>query len=200
MDSISSISFPNEPLISWTQRWTLHDHFCHHFWVGLVLLCCCTHPKVMSKMVKKCSTLCSTDQRFIRKRNTTYRIHTLVGGSEYLTIGENSSLANIFYARSLVFKKSELLRIFTNYGELFLFFNYQVTSLGSTYIIKIIGIYFHHNKSAFSILTSRHDEFFMHYIEQWYRVGFWRIDFFYATYWFSPIMFKLFLGYMYNKV
>ena len=78
MDSISSISFPNEPLISSTQRWTFLDHFCHHFWVGLVLLCCCTHPKVMTKMVKKCSTLCLTDQRFIRKRNTTYRIHTFV--------------------------------------------------------------------------------------------------------------------------
>ena len=79
MDSISSIFFPNEPLISWTQRWTFLDHFCHHFWVGLVLLCCCTHPKVMAKMAKKCSTLCSTDQRFILKRNTTYRIHTLAG-------------------------------------------------------------------------------------------------------------------------
>ena len=37
-----------------------------------------THPKVMTKMVEKCSMLCSTDQRFIQKRNTTYRIHTLV--------------------------------------------------------------------------------------------------------------------------
>ena len=70
MDFISSISFPNEPLISWT----FLDHFCHHFWVGLLLLCCCTHPKVMTKMFKKCST----DQRFIRKINTTYKIHTLV--------------------------------------------------------------------------------------------------------------------------
>ena len=34
--------------------------------------------KWMTKMVKKCSTLYSTDQRFIRKRNTTYRIHTLI--------------------------------------------------------------------------------------------------------------------------
>ena len=32
-----------------------------------------THPKVMTKMVKKCLT----DQRFIRKRNTTYKIGTL---------------------------------------------------------------------------------------------------------------------------
>ena len=70
MDFISSISFPNEPLISWT----FLDHFCHHCWVGLLLLCCCTHPKVMTKMAKKCST----DQRLIRKRNTTYKIHTLV--------------------------------------------------------------------------------------------------------------------------
>ena len=70
MDFISSISFPNEPLISWT----FLEHFCHHFWVGLLLLCCCTHPKVMTKIAKKCWT----DQRFIRKRNTTYKIHTLV--------------------------------------------------------------------------------------------------------------------------
>ena len=47
--------------------------FCHHFWVGLLLLYCCTHPKVMTKMFKKCST----DQRSIWKRNTTYKIHTL---------------------------------------------------------------------------------------------------------------------------
>ena len=42
----------------------------HFFWVGLLLLCCCTHPKVMTRMAKKCST----DQRFIRKINTTYKI------------------------------------------------------------------------------------------------------------------------------
>jgi hypothetical protein len=33
-----------------------------------------THPKVMKKMFKKCST----DQRFIRKGNITYEIGTLV--------------------------------------------------------------------------------------------------------------------------
>ena len=71
MDFISSISFPN----------TMLNISCHHFWVGLVLLCCCIHPKVMTKMANKCSTLCSTDQRFIRKRNTTYKIHTLAGSS-----------------------------------------------------------------------------------------------------------------------
>ena len=48
--------------------------FCHHFWVGLLLLCYCTHPKVMTKMLKKCSS----EQRFIRERNTIYKIHTLV--------------------------------------------------------------------------------------------------------------------------
>ena len=41
-----------------------------HFFVGLLLLCCRTHPKVMTKMTKKSST----DQRVIRKRNTTYKI------------------------------------------------------------------------------------------------------------------------------
>ena len=73
MDFIRSISFPNKPLISWT----FLGHFCHHFWVGATAKQHQTHPKVMTKMVKKCSTLCSTDERFIRKRNTTYRIHTL---------------------------------------------------------------------------------------------------------------------------
>ena len=67
MDFISSISFSNEPLISWT----FLEHFCHHFWVGLLLLL--DPPKSDEKMFKKFST----DQRFIRKRNTTYKIHTL---------------------------------------------------------------------------------------------------------------------------
>ena len=74
---ISSISFLIEPLISWSQRWTFLDHFCHNFWVGATAKQQQTHPKVMTKMVKKCSTLCSIDQSFIRKRNTTYRVHTL---------------------------------------------------------------------------------------------------------------------------
>ena len=59
MDFISSISFPNEQLNL--------GHFGNHFWVGAT-------AKVMTKMIKKCST----DQRFIRKRNTTYEIGTLV--------------------------------------------------------------------------------------------------------------------------
>ena len=56
------------------------NHFCHHFWVGLLLLCCCTHPKMITKMAKKCSI----DQRFIRKRNTTCKIHTLVMYTSFL--------------------------------------------------------------------------------------------------------------------
>ena len=43
---------------------------------------CCTNPKVMTKMFRKCST----DQRFIRKRNTTYKIHTLVTKYVYLPV------------------------------------------------------------------------------------------------------------------
>ena len=74
MDFINSISFPNEPLISGK----FLDHFCYHFWAGL--LCCCTHPKMMTKIAKKCST----DQRFIRKRNTAYKIHTLVKGANHV--------------------------------------------------------------------------------------------------------------------
>ena len=68
MDFISSISFPNEPLISWT----FLGHFCHHFWMGATEEQQQTHPKVTTKMVKKCSI----DQRFIQKRNN--KIHTLI--------------------------------------------------------------------------------------------------------------------------
>ena len=67
MDFISSSSFPNEPLISST----FLEHFCHHLWV--VQQQQQTHPKVMTEMFK----ICSTDQRFIRKRNITYKIGNL---------------------------------------------------------------------------------------------------------------------------
>ena len=72
MDFISSISFPSDQLnisqicISWP--------FLSSLLGGFASVCCCTHPKVMIKMVKKRST----DQIFIWKRNTTYKIHTLV--------------------------------------------------------------------------------------------------------------------------
>ena len=77
MDSMNSISFLNEPLISWKNRRTFLDHFCHQFWVGATAKQHQTHPKVITKMAKKCSMLCSTDQRFIQKRNTNHKIHTL---------------------------------------------------------------------------------------------------------------------------
>ena len=62
------------------QLWSIERffyHFCHHFWVGLVLLC--THPKVIicTKVAKKCST----DQSCILKEVTSYKIHTLTGMS-----------------------------------------------------------------------------------------------------------------------
>ena len=69
MDFVRSYYFPNATLTSWT----LLDHFCH-FWLGLLLLCCCTYPKVMTKMAKKCST----GQSCIRKEVTCYKIGTLV--------------------------------------------------------------------------------------------------------------------------
>ena len=70
MDFVRSYFFPNATLTSWT----FLDHFCHHFWVSLLLLCCCTHPKVMTKMAKNCST----GQSCIRKEVTSYKIGTLV--------------------------------------------------------------------------------------------------------------------------
>ena len=76
MDFVRSYFFPNATLTSWT----FLDHFCHHFWVGLVLLCCCTHPKVITKMAKKCST----DQSCIKKEVTSYKIHTLAPTSQFL--------------------------------------------------------------------------------------------------------------------
>ena len=53
--------------------WSI-DHFLNIFDITFGWVQQQTHPKVMTRMFKKCST----DQRFIRKRNTTYRIHTLV--------------------------------------------------------------------------------------------------------------------------
>ena len=52
-------------------------------------------------MVKKCSKVCSTDQRFMQKRNTTYRIYTLVDYFKTITklLVRNFNLynANIVY-------------------------------------------------------------------------------------------------------
>ena len=63
---VRSYFFMNETLGSWT----FLGHFCHHVWVGATAKQHQPHPKVMTKMVKNCST----DQSFIRKRNTTYKI------------------------------------------------------------------------------------------------------------------------------
>ena len=46
MDFISSISFTDEPLISWT----FLGYFCHHFWVGATAKQQQTQPKVVTKM------------------------------------------------------------------------------------------------------------------------------------------------------
>ena len=64
MDFISSISFPNEPPISLT----FLGHFCRHYRLGATAKQQQTHPK----MVK----------RFIRERNTIYKIGTLVAKVE----------------------------------------------------------------------------------------------------------------------
>ena len=46
MDFVSSVTFLNEPLSSWT----FLEHFCHHFWVGATAKQQQTHPKVMTKL------------------------------------------------------------------------------------------------------------------------------------------------------
>ena len=68
MDFVRSYFFPNATLTSWK----FFDHFCHH--LGLLSLCCCTNPKMMTKMAKKCST----DQSCIWKEVTSYKIGILV--------------------------------------------------------------------------------------------------------------------------
>ena len=72
MDFISSISFQNKPLSSWT----FLGHFCHHFWVDATAKQQQTHPKVMTEWKKW-----ATDQSCIHKEVTSYKIHALV---EYL--------------------------------------------------------------------------------------------------------------------
>ena len=52
------------------------EHFLNIFVITFRWVCCCC--AVMTKMLKKCST----DQRFIRKRDTTYKIGTLVQEKE----------------------------------------------------------------------------------------------------------------------
>ena len=91
MDFISSISFLNEPLISCT----LAIFVITFGWVQQQ-----THPKVMTKMVKKCST----DQRFIRKRNTIYKIGTLENGQ--LQLGTDRMIQKSCFSLTKHIKKS----------------------------------------------------------------------------------------------
>ena len=51
-----------------------------HFWVGLLLLCCCTNSKVMTQWKKW-----ATGQSCIHKEVSSYKIHTLVT-SQYQSI------------------------------------------------------------------------------------------------------------------
>ena len=80
------------------------EHICHQFWVGATAKQHQTHPKVMTKIVKKCSTLCSSDPRFIRKRSTTYRIHTLIQQLKVLVASSSKTvLWNAWFSRILIF-------------------------------------------------------------------------------------------------
>ena len=59
--------------------WPVAHFFFTHFWVGLVLLCCCTHSKVMTKWsrnVQRCVQMIKGS--FGKDISTTYRIHTLI--------------------------------------------------------------------------------------------------------------------------
>ena len=53
------------------------EHFLNIFVTTFGWVCCCFAVAPTQKWWQKCSEKCSTDQRFIRKRNTTYKIHTL---------------------------------------------------------------------------------------------------------------------------
>ena len=77
MDFISSISFPNEPLISWT----FLQHFCHHFWMGATAKQKQTHPKVKTEMFNW-----SEVRSFGKEILHTYKIHILVFGLKQQTV------------------------------------------------------------------------------------------------------------------
>ena len=64
---------------------SLKSLFYKQNWVDWV--CCCTHPNVMTKMAKKCST----DQMFIRKRKTKYFYNPYYSSKQFL---EKSCLLN----------------------------------------------------------------------------------------------------------
>ena len=62
----------DEPLTSWT----LFEHICHYFWVGLLVLVRVqqqTHPKVITNMLKKVFNWSEVHLSEV----TSYKIHTL---------------------------------------------------------------------------------------------------------------------------
>ena len=93
MDFTSSISFPNEPLISWT----FLDHFCHH-WV-----CCCFAVAPTQKWWQKWPRNVQLIRRSFRKEillNYLYfrNQHTLIPGLMHGTCMYCSSQAPLSYS------------------------------------------------------------------------------------------------------
>ena len=101
MNFISSISFPNEPPISWT----FLGHFCHNFWVGATAKQQQkqqqTHPNVMATMVKKCSRNVQLIRgSFGKEILSTYKIGTLVNDLIHIWTCKNDH-KNIFNTEDL---------------------------------------------------------------------------------------------------
>ena len=116
MDFISSISFPNEPLISWT----FLSHFCPHFWVCSTAKQQQIHQKVMTKMVKKCST----DQRFIWKRNTTSRSYCTKGfAGQVLENWGVIQIMHMYVIEGFHFYNSPVMRTWVSFREIVHFGN-----------------------------------------------------------------------------
>ena len=70
--------------------WKFLDHFCHHFWVGLLLLCCCTHPKVMKNTLKKVFNWSEVHLSEV----TSYKIHTLIFNYTFFSIHAFANLTS----------------------------------------------------------------------------------------------------------
>ena len=70
--------------------------FCHHFWVCLLLLCC-LHPPISDDEMKK---KWATGQSCIRKKVTSYKIHTLVVALVQYVFTSVAHFSNIpFYSK-----------------------------------------------------------------------------------------------------
>ena len=106
-----------------------------------------THPKVMTKMVKKCST----DQRFIQKRNTTYKIGTLIALSHSLKLASELIIPNFKY---------EIYQLNENYRAKFRF---KIIATFHTFVVYFIGFtvyFFMVCQSNWSKILSKFDSFF----------------------------------------